>query len=107
MSTYDITFKNKTTQGKVVQFVVYQEYPKVPGLKSVAWKQAGVYDNVQASVRWKISYFAVISDYHDDGQIGVYNSKQLVSANLKDQFDVKDLDVRKETVHKNKFIYNY
>jgi hypothetical protein len=95
MSTrYTVTFKNETTQPSVVQFAVYQEYPELPGLQSVAWKKAGAYMGGQASVEWTITYDAVLSNYNDEGGIGVYSSSQTVGAQLKDQFSVTDESVR-------------
>ncbi|CAB4435230.1 unnamed protein product [Rhizophagus irregularis] len=87
---YFVTFKNESTQPSVVQFCVYQQYPDLPGLKSVAWKKAGAYMGGQATVEWVITYSAVLSNYNDEGGIGIYASSQSVGADFKDQFDITD-----------------
>lgn len=94
---YFVTFKNETSQPSVVQFCVYQEYPELPGLKSVAWKKAGAYMGGQATVEWVITYAAVLSNYNDEGGIGIYSSSQTVEAQFKDQFDITDETVRNQS----------
>ncbi|CAG8622296.1 39277_t:CDS:2 [Gigaspora margarita] len=91
MSTnYSVTFYNDTNEPKVVHFCIYQSYPELPGLKTVAWKEAGVYRGGKSEVTWKIAYNAMICEYHDDG--GRYTNSQSCNANLKDEFEVTDKD---------------
>ncbi|RIA90934.1 hypothetical protein C1645_737480 [Glomus cerebriforme] len=90
-TTCTINFKNRTTQEKPVQFAVFKEYPRYFGLRS-AWKRASVYNNGQAKFQWNLPYNAVISNYRDKEGIDVYTSSQSVSANLKDQFEVNDIE---------------
>jgi rhizosphere induced protein len=102
-TTYTVDFNNETTQGKVVQFAIYQVYPEHPGLETIAWKKSGVYDGGSSEIKWVVSYYAMISDYKDDEGKGVFKSSQQALAGLKDRFQVTDKDVRKETILKIKF----
>lgn len=98
MTEYTVTFFDQTDDDSkrenglptVITFGIYQNYPETPGLLSVAWQRGSTVSGGQVGIKWKIVYNAILSNYFDSGETGVYQSSQVRNANFKDKFEVRD-----------------
>src|SRR2546421_4683472 len=90
---YQLTFIN-SARSPVVALCIYQSWPNTaPGLVSVAWKKGSAAYQQVAKITWNYKFNAILSNYHDDGNVGVFSNMQSLSANITDIFEVIDNEV--------------
>ena len=77
MSTYYINFENNTTSTWTMG--VYMTIPKSVGLESVTWLQTTAPQSGSTGVSWEETYDVAITNYKQDGGIGVYKASQTIN----------------------------
>lgn len=82
MASYSVKFVNDASTKQVWTMAVYQTIPNMGVFDNVAWKQATAPQSGTKSVGWDLSFNVALADYYASGDIGVYESSQILSTNL-------------------------
>jgi hypothetical protein len=80
MANYYVDFINNTPDTWTMG--VYQTLPSAPGLDSVSWLQTTNPTEGKSSVEWQVTYNVALANYVQEGGMGVYQSSQVLDANL-------------------------
>jgi hypothetical protein len=81
-----VDLNNQTDQTWTL--AVYQVLPDSIGLDSVAWKQTTVPQSGTSGVDWTVNFNVALANFKQDEGIGVYQSSQLLSADLGTQWQI-------------------
>jgi len=95
---YQLTFVNNadTSDGllpNVVTLAIYQEWPTTPELVSVAWKKGSAIFNQFTEIGWSYTFNAMLTNYTDKGESGVFYNYDSLPADITDVFEVLDDEV--------------
>ena len=89
--TYSVQFVNDESTRQPWTMAIYQTIPDMGLFDNVSWKQASAPQGSTKSVSWELRYNVVLAEFFSAGNIGVYESSQILYA---------DLDTRNERVQK-------
>jgi hypothetical protein len=92
MASYSVKFVNDKSTKQTWTMAIYQTIPNMGVFDNVAWKQASAPSSGTKSVGWTLLYNSALADFFSAGDMGVYESSQILDTDLGKSWQVVNPD---------------
>ena len=90
-TSYSVRFVNDPSTQRTWTMAIYQTIPNMGPFTNVSWTQGSAPAGGSKTVNWTLDSNVVLADFFSSGDIGVFEPRQILAANLGTQWAVVNL----------------